>query len=104
LGADSQVEGNEHSPVSSVLSDLEDPEPAPLDEDEQDENFTLASDDPSVVKEESDDESADAPVKEEDDDEIQADEGEEPEDELKEAIKEANNLPEGFVEWEAVSL
>jgi hypothetical protein len=86
---------------------VEDVEAAPMDEDGKDDDFEPASDDLAAAKEESDEESSEDLVKEEDDAEV----GDEPgngdsgevEDEIKLAVKEANNLPEGFIEWEAVS-
>jgi hypothetical protein len=97
---DLQPQRTGRSAASSELS-----EPAPetdaemdVDEDAKDADFVNGSgaetplfNDPEA-KEEADDDLEDDGV----DDEV-------PEDEIKMAVKEADNLPEGFVEWEAVS-
>ena len=90
---------------------MEDPEeePTPIveDEDGKDDDFIPGSDALSAAKEELDDASDEVSVKEdaeeEEEDEAQNGDDGEVEDEVKAAVKEANNLPEGFVEWEAVS-
>ena len=99
---------NGHSAASSELSELEDEETEDVapeeEEDGKDDDFSPTSDDPITAKEESDvDMSEDIAKAEEDDEEEGEDDGEEEEDEIKLAIKAANDLPEGFVEWEAVS-
>ena len=89
---------------------MEDPEeePTPIveDEDGKDDDFIPGSDALSAAKEELEEASDEVSVKEdeEEDEEEEAQNGDdgEVEDEVKAAIKEANNLPEGFVEWEAV--
>jgi len=95
----------------SELEDVEDPEEGPTpvaeDEDGKDDDFTPGSDVLSAAKEESEEASDEVSVKEDEeedgDDEAQDGHVGEVEDEVKAAVKEANNLPEGFVEWEAVS-
>ena len=111
---DVQLEEKNPSAVSSELSELEDvedpeegPTPVAEDEDGKDDDFIPGSDVPSAAKEELEDASDEVSVKqdeeEEEEDEAQNGDDGEVEDEVKAAVKEANNLPEGFVEWEAVS-
>jgi hypothetical protein len=110
---DVQPEEKNPSAVSSELSELEDvedpeegPTPVAEDEDGKDDDFIPGSDVLSAAKEEMEEASDEVSVKEdeeeEEEDEAQNDDDGEVEDEVKAAIKEANNLPEGFVEWEAV--
>jgi hypothetical protein len=102
-----RVETNGHSAASSELSELEDEEQedvAPKDEDDKDEDFSPTSDEPLPANEESDVDMLEDSVKDEDEEEGEDDDNEEPEDEIKLAIKAANDLPDGFIEWEAVSL
>jgi hypothetical protein len=92
----------------SELEDVEDPEEGPTpvaeDEDGKDDDFIPGSDVLSAAKEELEDEvSVKEDEEEEEEDEAQSGDDGEVEDEVKAAVKEANNLPEGFVEWEAVS-
>jgi hypothetical protein len=95
----------------SELEDVEDPEEGPTpvaeDEDGKDDGFIPGSDVLSAAKEELEEASDEVSVKEDEEEEEEdeahnGDDGE-VEDEVKAAVKEANNLPEGFVEWEAVS-
>ena len=113
MPTDVQPEANDDSAASSELSeldDVEDPEEGPTpvaeDEDGKDDDFIPGSDVLSAAKEELEEASDEVSVKEDEeedeDDEAQNGDDGEAEDEVKAAVKEANNLPEGFVEWEAV--
>lgn len=87
----------------SELEDTEEVETERLNENAKDDDFAPTSDDLSVAKEESDDASSDDPVKAEDEEDEESDfVGRDVEDEIKVAVKEANDLPDGFIEWEAV--
>ena len=87
----------------SELEDTEEVEAERPAEDEKDDDFAPTSDDLSAAKEESDDASSGDPVKAEDEEDEESDFGDrDVEDEIKVAIKEANDLPDGFIEWEAV--
>jgi hypothetical protein len=78
-----------------------------MDEDDKDDDFDPATGDLTAAQEESEGGASEGEVKEEgeeiQEEEEEGEDDEEPVDEIKLAVKEANDLPEGFVEWEAVS-
>lgn len=94
-----QPQTNGHSPASSALSELDAEVNEPVTADAaEDDDFKPESVDltPELdTAKSSDDVDEEIEV---DEDEAEEDE----EDEVKMAVKEANTLPEGFVEWEAV--
>lgn len=100
-----KVEEEEEEVVDadSPLSELPEPEPEPIieqddEEDEYNPDEEVEQDDAMDV-----DETEPKQEEEEEKDDVEED-GEEEEDIVKAAIKEANNLPEGFIEWETVRI
>ncbi|AAW42093.1 hypothetical protein CNBC6970 [Cryptococcus deneoformans B-3501A] len=85
--------------ADSPLSELPEPDPEPIVE--QDDEEDEYNPDEDVEQDDAMDVDETEPKQEEEEDDAEED-GEEEEDIIKAAIKEANNLPEGFIEWETV--
>lgn len=87
--------------ADSPLSELPEPDPEPIVE--QDDEEDEYNPDEDVEQDDAMDVDETEPKQEEEEDDAEED-GEEEEDIIKAAIKEANNLPEGFIEWETVRI